>query len=149
MAPVGDTRTRARSNKHGVGFNLLGTIGSNDFDQVRTDESGRAHDHPDTLTLEQLDGVALQSALNVFDTVLQSNVVDFGILMLKAHALDAPGEAHRSAGSDHRLRRNAVPQVCSASDDITLDQRDLGSQTGGIRGRGITCWTTTNDHKAS
>ena len=37
----------------------------------------------------------------------------------------------------------------STSDDITLDQRDLGAQTGGIRGRGIACWTTTNDHKAS
>ena len=59
MAPVGDTRTRARSNKHGVGFKLLNAFGCGDFDHVRTDESSRTHNHPDTLTFEQPDGVAL------------------------------------------------------------------------------------------
>ena len=33
-----------------------------------------------------------------------------------------------AAGGDHRLRRDAVPQVRGAADDVALDERDLGTE---------------------
>ena len=55
---------------------------------------------------------------------------------------------HGAAGGDHRLRRDAVPQVGGAADDVALDQRDLGAETGGIRGRLVAGRSAADDHEA-
>ena len=35
-----------------------------------------------------------------------------------------------TAGGDQRLRRDAVPEVRGATDDVALDQRDVGTERG-------------------
>ena len=47
------------------------------------------------------------------------------------------GGSHRPAGGDHRLRRDAVPQVGGAADDVAFDHGDLGTEPGGVGGRGV------------
>ena len=60
-----------------------------------------------------------------------------------------PGEAHRPAGGDHRLRRDAVPQVGGAADDVALDHRDLGAEAGRVGGRGVAGRPAADDHESS
>jgi hypothetical protein len=64
------------------------------------------------------------------------------------HALDAPGERHGPAAGDHRLGRDAVPQVGGAADHVLLHQRDLGAEAGGVGGGRVAGRTTADDHEA-
>ena len=57
--------------------------------------------------------------------------------------------AHRPAGGDHRLRRDAVPQVGRAADDVALDHRDLGAEAGGSGGGGVAGRSAADDHESS
>ena len=57
-------------------------------------------------------------------------------------------EAHRPAGGDHRLARDAVPQMGRAADHVTLDHRDLGAEPGGVRGGLVAGRPTTDDDEA-
>ena len=61
---------------------------------------------------------------------------------------DAAGEAHRAAGGDHRLRRDAVPQVRGAADDVALDHRDLGAEPRRVRGRRVAGRPAADDHES-
>ena len=73
----------------------------------------------------------LQAALDALDPVRQRRRGrPPASLLLQPHAPDALGEAHGAAGRDHRLGRDAVPQVRSAADDVALDERDLGARAG-------------------
>ena len=49
----------------------------------------------------------------------------------------APDRGQGAAGGDHRLGRDAVPQVGGAADHVLLDDRDLGAEPGGVGGRGV------------
>ena len=52
-----------------------------------------------------------------------------------------------AAGGDHRLRRDAVPEVRGAADDVALDERDLGAERRRHRRRGVAAGPTTDDHE--
>ena len=52
------------------------------------------------------------------------------------------------AGRDHRLARDAVPEVRGAADDVALDQRHLGAERRGDGRRGVAGGTATDDHEA-
>ena len=54
-----------------------------------------------------------------------------------------------AAGGDQRLRRDAVPQVRGAADDVALDERDVGAERGGDGGAGVARGATTQDHETS
>ena len=75
--------------------------------------------------------------------------VDLGLLLLEAHSLDPASERDRPAGGDHRLRRDAVPQVGGTADDVALDERDLGAEARGVGGRGVAGGATADDHETS
>ena len=52
-----------------------------------------------------------------------------------------------AAGGDQRLRRDAVPEVRGAADDVALDQRDVGAQGGRDRRAGVARGATADDHE--
>ena len=52
------------------------------------------------------------------------------------------------AGRDHRLARDAVPEVRGAADDVALDERDLGADRRGDGRRGVPGGSATDDHEA-
>ena len=56
--------------------------------------------------------------------------------------------SHRAAGRDHRLRRDAVPQVGGAADDVALDHRHLGAEPGGVGRGGVAGGPAADDHEA-
>ena len=100
-------------------------------------------------------GSASSCSIDVFslrddalDPLLQRAQVDLGLDPVEAHALDAPGEAHGPAGRDHRLRRDAVPQVSGAADDVALDHRDVGAEAGRPRGCGVAGRAASDDDEA-
>ena len=51
-----------------------------------------------------------------------------------------------AAGGDHRLRRDAVPEVRGAADDVALDQRDVGAERGRDARARVARGPTTEDH---
>ena len=55
---------------------------------------------------------------------------------------------HGAAGGDHRLRRDAVPQVGGAADDVALDEGDLGAEAGRVGGRLVAGGPAADDHEA-
>ena len=61
---------------------------------------------------------------------------------------DAPEGGHRSAGGDHGLGRDAVPQVGGATDDVPFDEGDLDTQAGGVGGRLVAGRASADDHEA-
>ena len=69
--------------------------------------------------------------------------------LLEAHPRRTAHERHRPAGGDHRLRRDAVPQVGGTTDDVALDHRHVGAEALGVGGGGVPGRTTTDDHEAS
>ena len=66
----------------------------------------------------------------------------------EAHALGRVDQRQRAAGGDHRLRRDAVPQVGGAADDVALDERDLGAEPGRVGGGLVAGRAATDDHEA-
>ena len=81
------------------------------------------------------------------DPAAQQVEIDRRCLRGEAHALDAAAEGHRPAGGDHRLGRDAVPQVGGAADHVALDQGDLGAEPGGVGGGGVAGRTSADDHE--
>ena len=51
------------------------------------------------------------------------------------------------AGRDHRLARDAVPEVRGAADDIAFDERDLGAERRGDRRRRVPGRSAADDHE--
>ena len=91
----------------------------------------------------------LQVVLDALDAAGERLGVDLGVGLLEAHPVDRREEAHRAAGGDHRLRRDAVPEVGGAADDVALDHRHLGAEPGGVGGRGVAGRAAADDHEAS
>jgi hypothetical protein len=135
-------------DERGVELDLLGAGSGHHLDPVRIDEAGRAAHEPHPLTLEQLGGVVAHVTLDALDARRERLHVDLGVGLLEAHPADALGEAHRPAGRDHRLRRDAVPQVGGATDDVALDHRHLGAEAGGVGGGGVPGGPAADDDEA-
>ena len=55
----------------------------------------------------------------------------------QAHHLGPVQLGQEPAGGDHRLGRDAVPQVGRPADEVPLDQGDLGAEPGGDGGGGV------------
>jgi hypothetical protein len=103
----------------------------------------------DALTGEQSRRAALQTVLDAVNPLRQGFDVDFGLLLLETHPLEAPGERDGATGGDHRLRRDAVPQMRGAADDITFDERHLGTEARRVRRCRVACGATADDHESS
>ena len=79
------------------------------------------------------------------DPVGAGGGVDLGSLCSSPIPCDAAAEAHGPAGGDHRLRRDAVPEVGGAADDVALDNGDLGTEARRVRGGGVAGGTAADD----
>ena len=147
--PVGQAGTAAGGEEHGVGLDLDGTVGGVGHDGVRAGETARAPEDPHVLAGQQPAGVALDALLDAPQPVAQGIDVDAGGGLDEAHLRRAAHGGEGAAGGDHGLRRDAVPQVGGATDDVALDHGDLGAQPGGVgRGR-VPTRSPADDHEAS
>jgi hypothetical protein len=147
-APLGDARSGPGGDEHRIGGDLSDTVGGGDLDVARRQHARRPVQHGDALAVEEARGVVLEVPLDALDALTQRLDVDLGVGLFEAHPFEAAGERHRSASGDHGLRRDAVPQVSSATDDIAFDQCDLGAEPRCMRGRSIACGSATDDHEA-
>ena len=105
-------------------------------------------DHAHALALQQPGRAVLQVRLDPLDARRQRLGVDLGDGLLEAHPRRPAQEAHRPAGGDHRLRRDAVPEVGGAADHVALDHRHLGAETGGVRGRRVAGRAAADDEES-
>jgi hypothetical protein len=135
LRPLRDARPRPGGDQHGVGFELLDAVGRLGHQLVGALEPGRAVQQPHALVGEEGGDLPLEPPGDLGDAVAHQPEVDLGRLLDEAHALDAPAERHGPAGGDHGLRRDAVPEVGGAADDVALDHRDLGAEPGRVAGR--------------
>ena len=119
-----------------------------DFHCVRTREPARPTENANALALEDLGVVVAHPVLDAFDAGGQALDVDFGIVVLQPHAFETIREADRTAGGNHRLRRNAVPQVGRSTDDVALDHGDLSPHPRRMRRRIVTGWAAAEDDKS-
>ena len=62
-----------------------------------------------------------------------------------AHRVRAPELEQLTAGGDQRLRRDAVPEVRGTTDDVALDQRDVGAECGRDARARVARGTATED----
>ena len=74
--------------------------------------------------------------------------VDLGLALFETHAADPTGETHRTAGRDHRLGRDAVPQVGRAADHVAFHHGDLRTESRRIRGRLVAGRAATDDEES-
>ena len=102
-----------------------------------------------SLAVEQPRGALLQPVLDPLDPARQRDDVDLGFLLLETHSVDPAREAHGPAGGDHRLRRDAVPEVCRAADHIALDHRHFRAEPCRVGGRGVAGRPAADDHESS
>ena len=65
------------------------------------------------------------------------------------HAHGALHEGSGVAGCDHRLGRDAIPEVGSATDCVSLNEHDLCAQSGRCGGTTIARGTPTDNYHAS
>src|SRR5262249_25537849 len=114
---------------------------------MRSDKARRALHHPHSLALEEAGDRAVEATDDAVDPVLEPSRVDVRGDHLETHALDALGEAQGATGGDHRLRRDAVPEVSGTADDVALHHRDLGPQTSGMCGGRVPGGTPAEDHE--
>ena len=143
---LGDPGSRARGDDDEVGVELLDAAGGLDHDLVRALEPSGAVEQPDVLRLEQLHDRRVQALLDRRDPLAQRVEVD-AALGLQAHHVRCGELGELAAGGDHRLRRDAVPEVGGAADHVALDQRDLGAQRGRDRRARVAGGPTTEDHE--
>ncbi len=148
LAPLGYAGAGAGGHEHGVGRDQPGAGLGGHLHFLWPHHPGRAADQLDPLALQQSGRVALEMVLDVFDALGQPGDVDLGHLLLEPHPADPPGEAHRPTGGDHRLRRDAVPQMGRAANDVAFDQGDLGAEPGRMGGRSVPRGPTTDDDEA-
>ena len=96
-----------------------------------------AVDQAHALRLEQLGGSSRAGCASIDVHPLAQGVDVEGPFGLEAHGV-GPGQLRElAAGRDHRLRRDAVPQVRGATDDVALDERDLGAERRRDRRHGV------------
>src|SRR3546814_10408558 len=89
------------------------------------------------------------SDLDLADPLPEEIGVDLGGGGPQPHLVGPADRRQRAARGDHRLRRDAVAEVRRAADDVALDDGHLGAQPGGVGGRGVPCWSATDDHEPS
>ena len=92
--------------------------------------------------------VLVQAAVDALDPILQRG-------RGRPRCASAPGpcpprrraKRHGAAGGDHRLGRDAVPEVGGAAHDVALDQGDLGAEPGRVGGGGVAGRAAADDHE--
>ena len=87
------------------------------------------------------------SVLDAGDPLAQRADVEHAV-RVQPHRAGVAELGELVAGGDHRLARDAVPEVRGAADDITLDERDLGTDRRGNGRRGVAGRSPTDDDEA-
>ena len=127
---------------------VLVPVGAGRLGGVRAGETGGAVDHLDALAAEQLRDVVVEIVLDVLTRVGQGLDVDLGDRLGEAHPAQPAREAHRATGGDHRLRRDAVPQVRRTAEHVAFDDGHLGAEPSRV-GRGLVPGRSATDDQES
>ena len=135
---------RAGRDQYEIGFDLFVARVRGRDDAPRPGETARAPDHAHALRHEQRLDRLLDPALDRLHPLAKRVDVE-SAFRRDAHGVRALQLRELAAGRDQRLRRDAVPEVRGAADDIAFDDRDVGTE-----GRGDTrariAGRTTTDH---
>jgi hypothetical protein len=86
--------------------------------------------------------------LDALDALGEGADVDGGVDAGEPHPADRPGATDRPAGGDHRLRRDAVPEVGGAADHVPFDHDHLGAEPGSGRRCGVAGRTAADDQES-
>ncbi len=148
LTPVGDARSGSGGDEGGVELDGALSIGAGHSARVGRGETGGAVDDLDPLADEQLGRVVAHVILDARDPPVEGLDVDRRGGLGEPHSTDAMGEADRTAGGDHRLRRDAVPEVRRASNDVAFDHHDLGAEPRRVGGGLVAGGSAADDHKA-
>jgi hypothetical protein len=148
LGPLGDAGPAPRRQQHGVGRQLGDPLRGVDHDLVGALHPGRPVQQAHALAGQQVPHRRLQVVLDVEVALAQHLQVRRRPDGVDPHALDAPGERHGPAAGDHRLGRDAVPEMGRPADHVLLDQRDLGAEAGGVRGGRVARRAAPDDHEA-
>ena len=111
------------------------------------DEPAGARDHADALRLQQAAHRFVQPLLDRRDPLAQGVEVEVA-LGAQSHDPGARQLRQLATRRDHRFRRDAVPEVRGAADDVAFDERHLGAERRRDRGRGVAGRSTAEDHEA-
>ena len=107
-------------------------------------EPARPPDHPDALRLEQFADRVVQLRFDARDAGPEGVEVEAAVGG-NAHHLGPVKLGEEPAGGDHRLGRDAVPQMGGTTDEVALDQGDLGSEASGDSGGRVAPGATADD----
>ena len=148
LGPLGDSRTAAGRQEHGVAVELYQPVIGVHHDLVRALHAAAADDDAHTLAVQELPPRALQVTGDGRDALPQGREVQLRAQVGQAHSPGPTGHRHHPAGGDHRLRRDAVPQVGRAPHHVPFHERDLGSEARRVRGRIDPRRASTDDDEA-
>ena len=144
--PLGHARTRAGGEKDRVGFDLLDALFGGRLDRVRAEQAAGAADETHALRLEQAGDALTQRLLHAGDARAQRGHVEPAV-GFEPHRGGAAELGELVAGRDHRLARDAVPEVRGAADHVALHERDLRAERRGDGRGGVPAGATTDDHE--
>ena len=147
LGEVGDAGPAAGREQDGVGGQLGEARGRLDDDLVRALQLAGTPKDPHSLALEQGQDGGLEAILDALVAHAQRLEVELGAHLGEPHGLGPAGLGHGTAGGDHRLGRDAVPQVSRPADDVPLDERHLGSLAGPVGGGGVPGGPPADDHE--
>ena len=147
LAPRRDTGPAARADEDGVGVELGDPVVGLGHDLVRPFETACPAQYPHALAVEQLADVVVEPSFDEPDAAAQRLGLDGRRDLVQPHPGEPAGERHGPAGGDHRLGRDAVPQVGGAAHDLPFDQGDLGAEPGRVGRRLVARRSPADDHE--
>ena len=106
----------------------LGTVGQGRNGRVRIDHPAKPVDQFHPLTVEETTNRGLKPKLDVLETVTQLVEIDVRPDLGEPHPRRPTQELAGITGGDHRLRRNAIPQMRSTADRVALDHDHVRTQ---------------------
>ena len=144
--PLGKARSRTGRDEDGVGVDLLGALRGIDRNRVGTHQPTGSGDHADALRLQEASHRFVQPGFDRRNPLAQRFAVEVA-LGAQSHHPGAGQLRQLTTGGDHRLRRDAVPEVRGAADDVAFDEGHFGAKGRRDRRRGVAGRTAAEDHK--
>ena len=120
--PLGNPRTAAGREHHHVGVKgPLGTVGQGRDDRMSIDHPAKTVDQLHSLTVEETANRGFEARLDVLETVAPLVEIDVQADVDESHPRRPAQELTGVASGDHRLRRDAIPQMSGTADRVALD----------------------------
>ena len=122
------------------------TVFGRRLDRVGAKQAARAAEQAHSLRLEQAGDALAKRPLHAADARAERRHVETAG-RFETHRAGTGEIREPVAGPDHRLARDAIPEVRGAADHVAFDQRHLGAERRGDGGRGVSTGSATDDHE--